>query len=93
MSDKLVGASTGVAGKLVVSGDIPDVDFGVTNYSFFSIGGYSDVSMDFITGDIHIISGTSMTGGVGAPVENSVISVVLEAGATLYYVVTGKVLT
>lgn len=86
----LIGQAEGVAGKLTSSGNISGIDFGVSNYSFASVGGTCVITMDFITGTIDVLNGMSMTGSSTVLVESPVISVTVPAATTLYYIVTGR---
>jgi len=82
--------STGTAGKLIISGNITITALSIDAYSFYSVGGDSQITSTWMDGTIYALEGIPIDfKKMVIPVANPTFQCSLATNTTLYYILNG----
>lgn len=81
--------STGTGGRSHVDFSITITNYEMDGFSFYSVGGDTDVTSTWTDGTIYVLEGIPMSEDISIPFENPIFQCDLEAGVTFYYFLNG----
>lgn len=82
--------STGTAGKVLVSGNIAISNWNMDIYSFYSVGGDTEITSTWMGGIIYALDGIPVAPiRLSRPVTNPTFQCSMSYGTTLYYILNG----